>query len=580
MSFFGPRLSLPLLAVAIAVPVPTAYQELLADDGQETVALLKLDAWEIGAGGANARRLPRLGGPLWIGAGEDGVGGTVPFYWSDDLWAGDPDDADLPNRSFAERLLEVRITRTLPILPGGFTGGGSARVQVDGEATLDNTDGALDGIVRRFQSGGRAVEIRLGRPSDAWADCGLVAGLVAGTWVGGPVVRVPLRARDYLLETAFRDLYAGTGGIEGGDDLKGKPKERTWGPAENVPVTMLNADLIFSVNGGRPVKAISAVYDRVVPLAFCGTDYADYASLEAATTGDAGSGADIEAGEYATCLALGLGKLGGSPDGKVTANVEGDTRDGDGYVSRRGDVCLAIVAETGFDPAWLDSASWSRLSGEVALFLGTEESETAAAVLDRLVGPLGKWGGGRDGRIRVYQLSDPDARTPVATLTEDRLLSLEPEEWQPPSWRWRVDYAPSWTVQDEDLDTAATAARKAFVAQARRTVPSAPNLSAIRIDFPDALDGGPVDSLFAEETPAQELADALLALHRPDAETNEVLGLKRGEAARQGLAWDLADPLRLIWSRYGLTAGRTHLVVEWDLELSRRAVTLQFLGRG
>src|SRR5690606_37738674 len=88
VSFFGPRLSLPLLAVAIAVPVPTAYQELLADDGQETVALLKLDAWEIGAGGANARRLPRFGGPLWIGAGEGGVGGTVPFYWSDDLWAG------------------------------------------------------------------------------------------------------------------------------------------------------------------------------------------------------------------------------------------------------------------------------------------------------------------------------------------------------------------------------------------------------------------------------------------------------------------------------------------------------------
>src|SRR5690606_4256550 len=110
-------------------------------------------------------------------------------------------------------------------------------------------------------------------------------------------------------------LYAGTGSGEGGDDIKGRPKPVALGWCENVPAVLVDdVNLVYQVHF-RGVESIAAVRDKGVTLT-AASDRADYAALVGAT---------IAPGAYDTCLAEGLFRLGASPEGRITADVEGDT---------------------------------------------------------------------------------------------------------------------------------------------------------------------------------------------------------------------------------------------------------------
>src|SRR5690606_36469248 len=114
--------------------------------------------------------------------------------------------------------------------------------------------------------------------------------------------------------------YAGTtlsaGATAAGTaDMKGRPKPLVYGKAPNVPAVPVNPfNLICQVNDGA-VSSITA-YDGGAALSNAG----DYPSLSALV------GATVLAGRYATCLALGLFRLGSSLAKVVTADVvEGST---------------------------------------------------------------------------------------------------------------------------------------------------------------------------------------------------------------------------------------------------------------
>lgn len=115
-------------------------------------------------------------------------------------------------------------------------------------------------------------------------------------------------------------VYAGTTiasglGIEGDENLKDQTKTKRWGRRNNVACTPVNVpDLLFQVNDG-PVASI-APYDGGLALVSVG-DFGNIAALVAAT---------VLAGKYATCLALGVFKIGGAAAGAITADVvEGAT---------------------------------------------------------------------------------------------------------------------------------------------------------------------------------------------------------------------------------------------------------------
>lgn len=109
--------------------------------------------------------------------------------------------------------------------------------------------------------------------------------------------------------------YQGTGGIEGPTTLKGKLKPRAFGKPQSVePVLIDGAKWIYQVHGYGAVGSIPKVYEYAQALdpARNKGDAADYSALAALT---------LVPGEWATCNAQGLFRLGATPRNKISADV-------------------------------------------------------------------------------------------------------------------------------------------------------------------------------------------------------------------------------------------------------------------
>lgn len=151
--------------------------------------------------------------------------------------------------------------------------------------------------------------------------------------------------------------YAGTGGAEGGPDLKGKLKPWIFGHAKNVEPLLINEDdSIYQFSGYGAIQSVDALYERGGSFGAAVGDYATYAALVAAA---------IPAGRWATCLAEGMIRLGAPQYGVITGDVKGDFS---GAVQKRkpGAILERIAAYRGISADAIDSASLSALDAFAA----------------------------------------------------------------------------------------------------------------------------------------------------------------------------------------------------------------------
>ena len=172
-----------------------------------------------------------------------------------------------------------------------------------------------------------------------------------------------------------------------------------------------------------PVEAIIGGYDRGVALT-AGSDYADYAALAAAT---------VAGGSYATCLAEGLVRVGGVPDGPLTFDVKGDDTGGT-YVTTAADIIERLVTTQGdFTSGELDTTAFSQLNTDQGGTLGLliRDGREIGAVLDEIMATVGGWWTiDADGKLTVERLA---LGTSTKPLTLDDLTALRREE--PPGAR-------------------------------------------------------------------------------------------------------------------------------------------------
>jgi hypothetical protein len=147
-----------------------------------------------------------------------------------------------------------------------------------GDLVLLNDDGALDGLID-YGFDGRAVTIRRGEPGAAYPAgfTTVLVGTMEQAEFSSSEVRVKLRDRQFELQVPLQPTkYAGDNvlpaGLEGVEDLAGKPKPVLYGTVNNVPAVPVNtAKLIFQVAAvltGSACNEITAVYDRGIPLTF------------------------------------------------------------------------------------------------------------------------------------------------------------------------------------------------------------------------------------------------------------------------------------------------------------------------
>lgn len=488
-------------------------------------------------------------------AGRHGAGRTVPlgqavseitFRWSDREWTGEPDDPDMPHLSYDGRAaVPFRLARALPIEPED-----SPRIARQlGEIELINADGGLDRAVDEVAVDARPVRVLFGPRGGRRRDFEPVLDGLAEKWErDDALVRLHVRDRRYGLDRRLQqDLYAGSGGVEGGEAAAGRPKPLLWGRCLNVrPVPIDPALLVWQVSVG-PILAVDAVYDRAAALAH-DADYPDWDALAAAT---------VPAGSYATCLTLGLIRLGAPPDGLVTADARGRIVAGLGYVDTVDTVARAILrVDAAVPAARIDAGSWAQLAGlggEIGWHVSADEAPSVEETLDAIVRRAGGyWGTDRRGRLRAGRLVPPEARTPSFRFDAASALAFRLIETRKARWRERVGYARNWTLQrGEDIAAGVDQLRKQRIAQ-ESEIATAADID-VRVRHPDAIDGL-LPALFTGAGPATALAERLVALHGRDR------GLWQLDLPRSAHALDLGMVISVTWPRLA-PAGRTLVVV-------------------
>jgi chemotaxis protein histidine kinase CheA len=145
-------------------------------------------------------------------------------------------------------------------------------------------------------------------------------GAVSSLDVQGPIASVGLLGPNADLDTELLSAsYAGTGGSEGSLGMRGQLKPLCIGEPKSVePVQVDKAREIYQVHAYGPVQGIQPYeFGQLLDPARFKGNQPDYATLANLT---------MVAGDWATCDARGMFRLGGTPSKKISADVYVDAR--------------------------------------------------------------------------------------------------------------------------------------------------------------------------------------------------------------------------------------------------------------
>lgn len=457
----------------------------------------------------------------------------------------------------------VRLAREIEI--GGDGAFGSLIRTTFGAIELNNADGALDGLVDDFTADGRDVRLYIGATEiltggrqrvQAFADFELVYTTVAGSW-SLEHDSLKLRIRDLGASLRSRlqsQTYSGAGGAAGPAELAGRTMPTAFAYCKNVTAQLVDpTNFMYQVHSGS-IQAITAVYDMGIEVPF-DTDYASYAALDGAT---------IPAGEYATCLATGHLRLGGSgPLGNVTVDLQGDKDNISGnVVTTHANVIRMILRDYGGIPsASIDHDSFNTVTAlaptaQMGLFLPAGDQSTVEDVIARIALSNGcVVGQDRSGLYRIFRL-DPPAASQHWSFNDRDIVRIDREEpgYSIPWRSWSIGYDANWTIQDAgELAGGVTTTRRLFLETERRyAFVQSPTIALAHNTSKDAL---PRDSLYRDQDDAEEEAERLLGLYARGR------ALYRFVVKNALFSVDLGQTVRLTYPRWNLANGRHFVVI-------------------
>ena len=205
---------------------------------------------------------------------------------------------------------------------------------------------------------GAQVEAFIGRVGAAWPWTSYFKGRI--TSYGGEWPTLDLSAQvdtEPFNVDVLTSTYAGTGGAEGGSDIKGKVKPLALGWPRNVEPVLINAvDSVYQFSAYGAIEAVETLYERASAFSASSGDYANYAALVAA---------DIPAGAWATCLAEGMIRLGAPAFGVITGDIKGH-KVGGSAPRGAGALVSALASIAGVSSSLIASSTLTALDAEGA----------------------------------------------------------------------------------------------------------------------------------------------------------------------------------------------------------------------
>lgn len=376
---------------------------------------------------------------------------TVTFLYSTRPWCGSPADATRPNERADPRLITAgRITRSVPI---------EATIQKRGQRTIGdaiiaNPDGELDYLLTDYSLIGGFIKAWLAEPgsdTDEWAL--VYEATIDEVEATRKEIRISITTIADQLERSLQlRKYSGGGGYNGDASVAGRLRPTCWGECYGVdPVLFDAANNCYQVHDG-PIQAVDTVMEGGLAYDFT-ADYPDYDNLIAAT---------VAAGEYATCIDLGLIRIGTNLAGLVypiRANIKGDAR-GSGYVSATGDILYRLARDRSFIPAIsADVTSFNGLPrGRVGYYSNGSADVKVSDVFDALLGGVvAVYGVGRTAKISVSRMLPADYFLDDLNIENDQIFDIRVEN-RPfvPRIVQPYSYAPTFApVNSNEVSTSA-----------------------------------------------------------------------------------------------------------------------------
>lgn len=442
-------------------------------------------------------------------------------------------------------------------LIGRFTSG-------SGEIDITNADARYDFLIEGYAIDGRDITVKVGVEGADYSTFFTIFKGPATDWsVEESLVRIDIQDNSYKLNVPVQpNTYAGSGGIDGGDDLKGKKKPLSFGYVQNIAPPLVKASsLLYQVHDGA-VQAISAVYNRGVAVTQ-GSDYATSTLLLAAS---------VPSGYYATCLAEGFFRVNFVLDGTITADVEGDADPA--FVSSAADIVRRIIDRaTDFADADIYQPNIDLVNAiqtaQLGYYVGPDQETTIADVFSDIMASVGGWAGfRRDGKFEV-NIYVGAAETPAAYYDRiderDVKRGKPPSALSPPSAKFRVGWSKNWSVQT-DLAGSVSESRKAFLAEEYRYATA--ESASIRADHPFTKDPAPIRGYFRNESDALAEAQRLLDLY---GQTSAIYTVDLGT---EPFTLNLGDTVNIKYPRWDLTVGRNGAVVSITENAANNACTI------
>lgn len=501
---------------------------------------------------------PPFGSAAFGEADIDYNGGESPVYLSDVGFVTKPDD-ELPNIYF-KALVDNPLQVEASVLSGDSFGNQAPSF---GSIMIKNGDGELDDLERQFWPGRRIV-VKTGSKEFAYSNFATVFSGVVNT-IEATEGDLILSIMDNSLRTEQLievGIFAGTGGLEGGDDLANKPKPLCFGKVFNIePILVDAANLIYQINDGA-MDAVIRVLDSGVELTAAG----DVADITATS---------VSAGQYKTQLSGGYIKLGSTPSGRITADARGDTENG--YKDTVSEIAQEVLTNRlglrSFSSGEIDGASLVRLGNELTGTVGIYITErvTAKTVLDELIIPCGAyWTFTRQGSFYAGYIDEPGLESfsiDQQTVDDDGIVT---SAVLTPAWRISVGYAPVGILQKEDeLAGATTDADRAFLGEQFRYVVAenrsvrTQNAHSKELQFLTRL---------TEKADAEALLDRLQRIYQ------EPRKIYRVDVIKALFRVYIGDTIKLTYPRFNLNSGKNFLVAGVAEDAETGTTTFELWG--
>lgn len=408
----------------------------------------------------------------------------------------------------------IRIDRSIASNSGGYSGFSEAISEI----SLINSSGIYDSLAGAVSINGQEVICSVGEYTgrdvvDPYASFAVFANLRAERMlISRQSVRIELRDPSLTLseETVQQGVYGGGGGIDGGEEIKGKRKPYGDGVVFNAsPVLVIGAESVWQCNDG-PVAQITAVKDGGVKLTFA-FDVATLTNLR---------GASVSPGEYATCNAEGYFRLGGASFKQITVDFTG-------LRLTTADIIRNVAINSAhLSASQINEDSFNALNEDqsaiIGYYLNQDSSETCADMFTKLMRGIGGWHGMNvDGKLEVNIFTEPgDIAEIYYNTMGGNLIDIDraplPDGTDPPPHRRRVTWARNWTVMTDLFGevSADDPALAEYLTQPFKVASTSEASSALVIaDYPNAPDFDPIDAYFNYEADALAEAERIFDLY-------------------------------------------------------------------